>query len=242
MILPGNEEFNVNVASDYSKRLFFFLGTYQGFGDKHTLRNQAYWTGLTIRPVNALSIAIEQQFNIQQRQLQYVTTTEMNGEPRYLFSALDQKTQTLTFRLNVTINPSLSLEYYGQPFVTAGKYSRFKSITNPHADNFENRFHLFTDEEISFNELNNLYAIDEEYDGTDDYFLWKPDFNFRQFRSNLVIRWEYSPGSTLFLVWSQGRTSNASEGVFSYGKDIKDLFDITPHNIFLVKFSYWFSL
>ncbi len=79
-------------------------------------------------------------------------------------------------------------------------------------------------------------------DGIEDYSISNPDFNFRQFRSNLVVRWEYLPGSTLYLVWSQGRTSSDTNGMFSYGQDMKDLFQIVPHNVFLVKFSYWFSL
>ena len=170
-------------------------------------------------------------------------TTEMNSDTRYIFAELDQKTVSFTFRLNYTINPELSLEYYGQPFISAGKYTNFKRITDPNADKFENRFQLFSDNEITFNGTDNQYAIDEEPDGTDDYYIDNPDFNFRQFRSNLVIRWEYSPGSTLFLVWSQGRTSNASNGSFDYGNDMKDLFgETTAHNIFLLKFSYWFSL
>jgi hypothetical protein len=63
-----------------------------------------------------------------------------------------------------------------------------------------------------------------------------------QFRSNLVVRWEYLPGSTLYLVWSQGRTNSTSEGLFSFGNNMKDLFDIAPHNVFLIKLSYWFAL
>lgn len=129
-----------------------------------------------------------------------------------------------------------------QPFVSAGKYSNFKSITQVTADHFNERFYVFTTDEISFNAGDNNYSIDETNDGITDYTIGNPDFNFRQFRSNLVVRWEYSPGSTVFLVWSQGRTSNASTGIFSYGNDMKDMFNIVPHNVFLVKFSYWFSL
>jgi len=74
------------------------------------------------------------------------------------------------------------------------------------------------------------------------YSFGDPNFNFRQFRSNLVIRWEYHPGSTLYLVWSQGRTSTGSGGIFSYENDTRELFGTVPNNVFLVKLSYWFSL
>ncbi len=88
----------------------------------------------------------------------------------------------------------------------------------------------------------NTFNVDEDSEGTIEYSFNNPDFNFRQFRSNLVVRWEYLPGSTLYLVWSQGRTSSDTNGIFSYGNDMKELFSTRPQNIFLIKLSYWFSL
>jgi hypothetical protein len=155
---------------------------------------------------------------------------------------LEQRTAGITIRLNYTFNPELSVEYYGQPFISAGKYTNFKKITIPDADKFKERFHTYTASEISYNQDGNYYNIDDDADGTKDFQIDSPDFNFRQFRSNLVIRWEYLPGSTLYLVWSQGRTGSVSDGSFAYGNDMGDLFRIRPHNVFLLKFSYWFSL
>jgi hypothetical protein len=69
------------------------------------------------------------------------------------------------------------------------------------------------------------------------------DFNFKQFRSNLVMRWEYRPGSTLFLVWGQGREQgNQDLGNFRGWRDYQNLFSAHPANTFLIKASYWFSL
>jgi hypothetical protein len=240
--MPGGEEMNLNITTDQSKKISFYVGNYHGIGDVKSYRYHEYWLGANIRPMNALSVSFEPTYSIQNKQLQYVNIAEMFDDPRYLFAEMDQKTMSFTFRLNFTLNPELSLEYYGQPFVSAGKYTNFKRITDTDADKFKDRYHTFSNGEISYNSPDNMYAIDENKDGTTDYFIGNPDFNFRQFRSNLVIRWEYSPGSTLFLVWSQGRTSTASNGSFSYGKDMKDLFGTVPHNVFLLKFSYWFSL
>ena len=241
-VSPGDVGFNFNLNTDRSKKVSFYIGNYHGFGDGKSSRYHAYWGGTTIRPMNSMSISLEPEYSIQNNKLQYVQTAAMNDDPRYLFGELDQKTLSFTLRINYTINPELSIEYYGQPFVSAGKYSNFKKITDTDADKFSDRYHIFTTDEISFNSIDNMYGIDENSDGTEDYSLGNPDFNFRQFRSNLVVRWEYSPGSTLYLVWSQGRTSSASDGIFSYGNDMKDLFDVVPHNVFLMKFSYWFSL
>jgi hypothetical protein len=86
------------------------------------------------------------------------------------------------------------------------------------------------------------YTVDENGDGVGDYAFGRPDFNFRQFRSNLVLRWEYVPGSALYVVWSQGRTGYLPDGSFEYGRDVQGLFDTHPQNVFLVKFSYCFHL
>jgi hypothetical protein len=144
--------------------------------------------------------------------------------------------------LNYTVTPELSVEYYGQPFVSAGKYTNFNKITNPTGERFDDRYHIFNQNEITYNSSLGRYNIDENSDAINDYSFQNPDFNFRQFKSNLVVRWEYSPGSTLYLVWSQGRTGSGQNGNFSYGKDMKELFDVQPHNVFLLKFSYWFAL
>jgi hypothetical protein len=79
--------------------------------------------------------------------------------------------------------------------------------------------------------------VDENRDGVTDFSFGRPDFNFRQFRSNLVGRWEYSPGSTLYVVWTQDRTGVDPSGVFSMGHDMSELFRVVPRNVFLVKFS-----
>jgi hypothetical protein len=155
---------------------------------------------------------------------------------------IDQKTMGITFRLNYSLTPNLSIQYYGQPFISAGKYKDFKRVTNPRADNFNGRFHTFTGNEVSLDTDENEYNFDENLDGTSDYTIENPNFNFRQFRSNMVVRWEYIPGSTLFLVWAQERTGFSDRGDFSVRKDFDALFNVYPTNVFLVKFNRWFSL
>jgi hypothetical protein len=241
-IMPGNQSFNLNFGSDPSKKLSFFLGNYHASGDAQSFKNHEYYASINLRPSNSISLSVEPDYGIQNSELQYVSTPVNNGNPVYLFGKLDQKTMSFTFRINYTINPELSIEYYGQPFVSAGKYTAFKKITDPKAGKFRERFHVFTPEEISYDSETMSYSVDENMDANVDYAFANPDFNFRQFRSNLVVRWEYLPGSTIYLVWSQGRTSTDTNGQFSYKDDMKELFGVTPHNVFLIKFSYWFAL
>ncbi len=241
-LMPGFFEMNLNLSTDQSKKASFYAGNYQRPGDLKSSWYSEYWLGVNVRPVNALSVSFDPAFSITNHTLQYAGTFQVASDSRYVFAELDQKTLSFTFRLNYTFNPELSLEYYGQPFVSAGKFTNFKRITSPAADRFADRYRIFAASEISYLPGDNSYTFDENGDGAAEYSLSNPDFNFRQFRSNLVVRWEYSPGSTLFLVWSQGRTGSATDGAFRYGNDMKELFDTHPHNVFLIKFSYWFSL
>jgi hypothetical protein len=132
---------------------------------------------------------------------------------------LDQKTVSLTTRINWTASPTLSLQVYAQPFVTGGDFSDWRSVRAPRAARYDARFTPFTQQG------------DPE------------GFNFKQFRSNTVLRWEYRPGSTLFFVWAQGRLQDGQDaGSFRFGRDYRNLFSAHPENTFLVKASYWFSM
>jgi hypothetical protein len=241
-IRPGEFGFNLNVSSDQSKKVFFNIGSYRGSNDTRSDIIRAYWASINFRPMNSLTISVSPEYQWENNQLQYINTSGSDADPKYIFGQLDMTMCDVVFRVNYTINPELSIEYYGQPFLSAGRYTHINKITNPVANKFDDRYRIFTPEEIGFDGETNSYKIDENHDGLTDYTFGNPDFNFRQFRSNLVIRWEYLPGSTLYLVWSQGRTSSDTNGLFSYQTDTKDLFREVPHNIFLVKFSYWFSL
>ena len=73
----------------------------------------------------------------------------------------------------------------------------------------------------------------------EDRTFGSPDFNVRQFRSNAVLRWEYQPGSALFLVWSQGLNHYANQGEFDFRGSLDNLFDQPAENVFMLKLSYW---
>ena len=157
-----------------------------------------------------------------------------------VLGTIDQRTAALTFRIDVALRPNLTVQYYGAPFLANGSYREFKRVTVPHAAAYQDRFHVFGPEEIQYADGN--YEVDENQDGSVDYEFHDPDFEARDFNSNLVLRWEYQPGSLFYLVWSQARSGFVTDGNLSVGDDMHALFDVHPHNVFLVKLSKWFSL
>jgi hypothetical protein len=144
--------------------------------------------------------------------------------------------------VNYSITPELTLQYYGQPFITRPRYNNFGYVSDPLAKKYDDRFHVFTSNEIIYDNASGQYRIDENHDGNVDYSFNKPDFNFVQFRSNLVVRWEYRAGSELYLVWSQGNTPDAFGDLDT--PLTRSLFDNAfadqARNIFLIKWTYRF--
>jgi len=242
IIIPGNLSFWANLDTDNRKKISGGLFTNISWGFEGSRTNQNYGFLISLKPSNALNLSFVPSLSLNKRELQYIDKIELGEEERYLFGSIDQKTVMLSLRLNYSITPNLTIQYWGQPFISAGTYDRFKMITDPHADAYRDRFHTYTEEEITLLNPDDGYVVDEDGDSNYDYGFEYPDFNFKQFRSNMVLRWEYIPGSTLYLVWSQGRTDYVADGQFRLGENIEELFDVRPHNIFLVKLSYRFRL
>jgi hypothetical protein len=143
-----------------------------------------------------------------------------DGTTHYTFARLDQRTVSMSMRLNYTASPDLTFEFYGEPFVTRGTYSNVREVSStPDAESYDDRF--------------SPYTPPEDADLA---------FKFMQLKTNAVLRWEYLPGSTLFLVWSHGRQHSSGErSDQTWRNDFGDLLDLHPDNTFLIKVAYWLN-
>ena len=246
MKMPGNMYIGGGINSNSRKKLsgeidFRF---YKTFGDVRTAYNISFEADY--RPINTLTISIEPEWSRTMDNMQYVTTVSLTSgvyTPRYIFGTIDQKILSLSLRVDYNITPDLTVQYWGQPFFGSGSYSNFKHITDPVAGEFDDRYEVFSPSQIEYITGDNEYAIDENLDSWTDYSFSNPDFTVSEFLHNLVVRWEFLPGSTAYLVWSQTREYNTGDGRFDFGSQAGALFgDTKPHNVFLVKFSYRFGL
>lgn len=230
------------ISSDTRRMLQYYISGSTYDGDRDYTMSRSLSAGVTYQASNALTFTLGPEFEIYKPLLQWVTRCAFGDEPRYIMASLDQKTVGLTARLNWSLTPELSVQYYGMPFVSAGACSQFKRIVDARSGRLEDRYHVFQPGEIVSDSGSATYSVDENADGLADYSFANPNFNFLQFRSNLVIRWEYQPGSVLYVVWSQGRTGYDRSGRFALGDGFRDLFGIHPGNVFLIKFSCCFTL
>jgi hypothetical protein len=151
----------------------------------------------------------------------YDNITDGSGQTHYTFAHLDQRTVAMNVRLNYTATPDLTFEFYGEPFTTTGRYSNFREVSDePGAARFTDRY--------------------MPYDMPENATR---GFNVSQLRTNTVARWEYRPGSTLFVVWAHGRSEDVNhESQDSWSADYRHLLELHPDNTFLIKFAWWFDL
>jgi len=230
---------DLSISSDQSKK--FWAKAYHGTMISAHRNGQYAWVEAHYRPMPNLGLMAHFDFPWQKRELEYVATTDAStGEKAYLMGTIEQQTLSLTLRADYNITPELSIQFYGNPYLAYGKYTDFKRATNTMDKVYENRFMLLTDKMISFDETENRYSVTEPGGAT--YNFKNPDFSFREFRFNLVARWEYRPNSVVYLVWSQDRSGRAAEYESSFRQNTSSLFSYFPNNVLMVKVNYWFAL
>jgi len=158
---------------------------------------------------------------------------------RYVFARLEQKVVSAEIRLNWTFTPRLSLQAYLQPFIAVGAYSRFKELARP----AKYEYNLFGENGSTVEEAGGDYIIDPDGTGPASPFIFgRPDFNVKSLRGTVVFRWEYLPGSLIYLVWTQNRADYAKAGVLNLRRDFSDLLTAPGDNIFMVKVSYRWNM
>jgi len=243
---PGEWERCLELGTDPRRWISLTPGIYAANGDENSYRYRETWASLTMRPSDALRFVLNPDYARMDSDLQYVTTRSFQGAARYIFGSLSQETLGIVFRADICLTPDLTIQYYGQPFISSGTFDGFRRITVPRAERYEDRFQIYEtgaapDGDIRFDAAQGAYLVDEDRDGADDYSFADPDFEVKEFNSNLVLRWEYRPGSLLYVVWSQGREQVAPDGGFDFRDDYGDLFALHPHDIFLIKVSRWFA-
>ncbi len=191
-------------------------------------RSWSAWTNPSVdfRVSSRFSTSVGARYSRNADDTQFYATygAVSSDTTHYTFAHLDQTTISLNTRLNFTATPNLSFQFYGEPFTSNGTYADQKEIRNARAEQFADRF-------TSFGRQSGIF------DG----------FNYRQFNSNAVIRYEYRPGSTLFAVWQQGRSKYLTpadpgyNGSYNLSRDYDSSLRDHPNNTFLIKATYWLN-
>jgi len=201
-------------------------------------------TSVTFRPQGAFDVTLSTNWGKSEEDAFYVTqgtdaTADETYGSRYLFANLLQHQLDATIRLNWLLSPNLSLQLYAQPFLATGDYGGYKALSRPSSYDF--LIYGENGSTIAFDEGSQQYTTTAE-PGADPISFDNPDFRVRSLRSNLVLRWEYRPGSTLFVVWNHGRGSSISDPTWNGLHDLFDLRTDPQQNVFLIKLNYYLNL
>ena len=216
-----------------------------GFGPRYKFfsdgisKTSIYTLFLKWQMSDRFSITSRTTFDHSVENNKYVTTkVDLNNSTKYLVGTIDRNTISSTLRFEYFISPEISLQYYGNPYASTGKYNNFREVADASNKSLDLRYHKLT--QVPLPDIGNNYALQNQYGYI--YNLSNPDFNFQEFRSNLVGRWEFKPGSTLYLVWTNTRSAYSDQRNQSILESFGNIMKVPSQNVFMIKFSYWFAI
>ncbi len=244
-VMKSPRSFSIYSGIETDRRKAITLG--YGFEAQWIQNNGYEWsTGFdtTIRPTTNFELEISPRFTWEKNPAQYVTQTdELLFEPtygtRYIFSDLQSRFLSLETRLNVAFSPNFTFQLYAQPLLASGDYLNYKQLLKPNSFTFD----ILDEGTRSFvDPKDSQRHLDFNGDGMTDINFSDRDFNIQSLRMNLVLRWEYKPGSRVFFVWQQNRDERDATGSVKIGEGLKKLLTANSSNRFIIKFNYWFGL
>lgn len=236
----SNYETNIALNTDRAKRVVFKLN-YNGrhFVDQETGYNEIH-PSVNFRIGNHILMTGQLNYAWNKDNLQYVGAVapiSSGDKATYIMGRMKQETYGLTLNLQANITPDISIQYYGSPFTSVAKYDGFKLAADTRSHRYAERFLEIKDNEISYDAGNYMVDTDNQTLSFRD-----PNFSFNEFRSNLVFRWEYLPGSTMHFVWEHNRSNQDDRYYPGWGNNLDRLFGLSAANTFMMKVNYWFNL
>ncbi|HYH79373.1 MAG TPA: DUF5916 domain-containing protein, partial [Longimicrobium sp.] len=213
---PGGWNLGLDASTDDRKVLSFTAGVNTSSGRGGNWQRGASF-GVNWRPSTSVRLSLGPDFTRVHDRMQWVSTeadaaaTETFGN-RYVFATVDRTELSMTTRLDWTFTPTLSLQLFAQPYVSANDFGDYRALARPRSFDFD------------------PYAVAGE-----------DDFTFMSLRGNAVLRWEYRPGSALFVVWQQDRGGEVDDGRFRFRDNVSGVFDRESRNVLLIKATYWLN-
>jgi len=226
----------LRIRTNNSKNTFFRVNV-SGSTDEIGGWSYNVSSGVTARPGGSWRINLSPRYNRSENRRQYITTLsegpEITFNNRFIFAAIERSTISMQTRVNYSMTPDFSVELYAEPFISTGDFKDFGQLPRPEALELE-RFGETP--ETSIVEKNGEFLVN---DGDNSFTFDRNDFNALSFRSNLVLRWQWRPGSTLFVVWSQDRSEFIETGRLAKPSGLFNSLTSQGLNTFAIKFTYW---
>ncbi len=255
MRAPGNTQVELRLSGDRRKKVNWGANVQfqrATLGDGGSVEVGA---DVNVHPSTNVVLSLRPHFQSERTQDQYVATTDPIGYTptygsRYLFADLERRSLSMETRLDWTFTPHLSLQLFAQPLLSSGDFVGYKQLQRPQSFDFRD-FRSGTAVQTADGvrcvggevcRLGDEQYVDFDNDGKADFDFGDGDFNFRSLIGNVVLRWEYRPGSTIFLVWQRRQSDEVTIGDFDFGRDLSALFGAPTDNRFIFKVNYWLGL
>ena len=234
----------LNFGGDSDDRRGFVFG-WENYLNRYALGSDRSWGAsgyVEWKPSVRISLRLSPALDRNVDGAQYIgtfadPTASATFGNRYVFANLRQTTLSSSVRLNWIFSPTVSLELYAQPLISSGAYRNYKELALARSYDF----HQYGTGASTYDPATHTADPYGPAGPASPIALGNPDFTFASLRGNAVLRWEYSPGSTLFVVWTQNRQDTEEIGDFRTGHSLRRLFSANADNIFLVKLSYWWN-
>jgi hypothetical protein len=243
--IPINYSFDVSGYTDSREKII--ISPFAGYwGNDIGSKNYYYGFELEWKPISQIGLTIGPEYSFSDDKYQWVgnfSDIEASNTyyKRYVFATLDQRTISANIRLNWIFSPAISLQLYIQPLISVGNYENYKELAKPNTLDFN--VYGTNGSQINYNSENDEYLVDPDGDGPAEQFDFSnPDFNYKSFIANLVLRWEILPGSVFYFVWTHNKMNDDNPGEFRFSRDLGNLWNTEADNVLLVKFSYWLNM
>jgi hypothetical protein len=239
---PSSHNQFIGIESD-GRKVISVGSNISGNGDDAGSWSRGIGLNVRYRPASSLEISAGPNYDRTHNLAQYVdafvdpVAADTYGS-RYLFSTLDQKEFSLQTRVNYVMSPKVSLQVYMQPLVSVGHYTEFKQFARPRTFDF-----IRLDQapgSLTYDPATKTYSA-VPADGGAPFQFDDPDFNFKSLRFNAIFRWEWHPGSALYVVWTEQRQDESYPGQFQLGRDLGSTFSAPANDVLMFKVAYWFQ-
>jgi Domain of unknown function (DUF5916)/Carbohydrate family 9 binding domain-like len=236
---PLGYKYDLYIESDNRKKWDASFEIF--YQDDQFSNNLGIAPSIEFNPAANVSFSISPTYQINNDFSQYINTFDdptavSTYGKRYVFGELNQQTLSASISLNWTFTPNLSLQLFAQPLISIGKFNNIKELEKPDSYNFL----VFGEDGSTFDKT--TYIADPDGPGpASPINIGNPNFDYISSRGDIVLRWEYLPGSVAYFVWTQNRFSNDYDEMFNLNQSASRILVLHPDNIFLIKLTYWFS-
>lgn len=242
VILPASYFFNISFSNDSRSNIWIASGI-SGDGNQIGSNSISGFIDMDWRPSTSLTISVGPSIRKDFVKNQWINSFDdkeyqQTYGKRYIFGEMNQTTLSANIRINYSFTPEISLQMYIQPYFSVGDYEDFNYLEKSRSANYLK----FAENGSKIEQNGNKYKISTVGNNTKNFEFDNPDFNYKSFKANAVLRWEVKAGSILYLVWTHDQVNEYDPGNFEFGKDFKNLMTSQSNNVYMLKFSYWLDI